>query len=310
MSNNTKLSNLPHLLDSTGNFKVGAGMTVAPDGTLSSTGGGGGVTSIAGATGALTLGTGLNLTGSILSSTTTGGVTNINGVTGAITLGTGLAITGSTLSSTSSSIPPGISIGPLQVFTTAGAYTSSKPTGANQAIITVYGSGGGGGSGGYSYLGGHGGQGGFCQSTLSISASSLSGTIGQGGTGSTNLSAGGNGTAGTSTTCITGLGTMLANGGGGGSYYLTIGSNGSSSGGQTNITGIWNATYTYTPPAITGYDSLGNPIYSSASIAGPSYVPVNNGQSGGLAGTDVGGNPTYQYATNGINGKVTIQWTT
>lgn len=128
----------------------------------------------------------------------------------------------------------------VQVFTTTGANTWTKPTGISKVIVEVQGAGGGGGGAGTvnEAAGGGGGAGGYTRELIDVTGtSSETATVGAGGT--AGASTGGNGgTGGTSS-----FGAYCSATGGGGGEGSTDTSNhpggagGAGSGGSFNIDG-------------------------------------------------------------------------
>lgn len=202
----------------------------------------------------------------------------------AITLGTGLSMSGTTLNSTG-----GISQVVTQVFTSSGTYTPTS--GMKYCVVEVVGGGGGGGgtqsaSGGG---GGGGGSGGYSRETIDAATIGASQSVTIGAAGSAGTSGGGSaGTGGT-----TSLGSLLqATGGTGGAGWVSgsaptfrLGGNaGVGSGGSVNLAGEEGGTSLITGTAGTGVAGRG----ASSHLGGGKREIIGTASAGQAGGANTG----------------------
>lgn len=194
----------------------------------------------------------------------------------------------------------------VQVFTTTGANTWTKPVGINSVRVIVAGAGGGGAGAAASEVAAGGGGGGYAEEFIDVTGtSSETATVGAGGTaGSAGNNAGGVG--GTSS-----LGSLLsATGGVGGPAHSGVSPGGGGAGGVGtggDINGVGGAggpahISTNATGGVGGgsrFGGGGETVNSSAGVAGGNFGGGGSGASGGAAAARVGG--------TGANG-VVIVW--
>lgn len=171
-----------------------------------------------------------------------------------------------------------------QLYTTAGSYSWTVPSGVTSACVVCVGGGGGGGA---SNPGSGGGAGGLCwKNSIAVTAgNSYSVSVGAGGTGangSTNPSNGGN------SSLTVGATVPTANGGGGGRIGVqwTGNTGGSFSGGDGGGAGGMGGYYNATSGGYGGGGGAGG--YSGSGGQGGDAVAATNGSGGGGAGGSQG----------------------
>jgi hypothetical protein len=221
-----------------------------------------------------------------------GGVLSVGGSVGAITLGAGLSIASNILNTTGATAATPTT----QTFTTSGTWT--KPTNCRFIKVRVLGGGGGsGGTGAFSLspkIGCGGCGGGYAEGIFAVSSvSTATVTVGAGGTaGASTPTAGG--TGGTSSFVGTGI-NISATGGTGGAARAAAGgvapseNGGVGSGGYLSIKG---------GPGITPA-SLNSASGGSSFLIGPAFCPATAGNLGS-SGYGPGAGAAGGYATTGV----------
>lgn len=227
-----------------------------------------------------------------------------------ITLGTGLSMSGTTLSSSN--------ITTVAVYSTPGTYSVPRPSGSMTVFLCV-GAGGGGGSGHAHVSGARGGGGGGAGGGVSIAEyrtsdlpTTFSVTVGQGGTGGLGVLANNNGNAGTagtaSTVTVSSVNYAFAAGGAGGAGGTGSGGTGGAAGtaGDSLFPGGAGGTGGQTSVAPAVSNSTGAP--GGGGGGGLQSTTTYNGAAGGrrcsigTAGTAGGGNGSNIGALWGSGG--------
>jgi fibronectin-binding autotransporter adhesin len=165
----------------------------------------------------------------------------------------------------------------VDVFTTAGANTWTKPSNVADVYVEVWGGGEGGITGGANNSGGGGGGGGYSAALTGVDGNETA-TVGAAGT--ANGGDGGN-------SSFTTDGTSVAANGGSGASGLTGGSGGTASGGDLNLTGGAGGT-TQTGDGVTGGDGGNSPLGGAGGAGGPGGN-IAGANVAGKAGTTPGG---------------------
>lgn len=186
----------------------------------------------------------------------------------------------------------------VQVFTTTGANTWTKPAGAKSVTVIVIGAGGGGGSGsrgttGVRSGGAGGGAGGYSEANFNAAVLGATETIivGAGGNGGTAVSADGNGNNGSNGSKSAFGDYLRASGGAGGEGGSATGASGGSGGPGNKSTGGAGASASSSGG---GGSNAGNANY--ASIGGGSGGGINTGGASSNGG-DGGGSILYMNSS-------------
>ena len=204
----------------------------------------------------------------------------------AITIGSGLSMSGTTLAVTSSSNVNTIT---RQVFTSSGTYTPSS--GLLYAEIEIVGGGGGGGgvaATSSNCAGGGGGAGGYAKKEVSAATIGASQTVTIGASGTAGSSSGGTGGSG-GTTSVGALVSATGGSGGVGSSGTSAsgGNGGSGSSGDVNMNGsdggTSNVNSASTSMTISGYG--GSSVFSGSRRG----LILSTGNSNGLSGQSSSG---------------------
>jgi hypothetical protein len=196
----------------------------------------------------------------------------------------------------------------IQVFTTPGAYTWTKPVGAKSVHVAVISGGGGGGSGqmsaAVSPASGGGGGGAGARSFVTLSASLLgafeNGNVGSGGAGGasvTSVGLGNNGSPGTPSNF--GLWAYADRGGNGTGGALGVGGSAGSGGGRAIFVGGTGANGSATAGGTNAGINTGAGGGGGGGGGTPGSVTAGAGGTGGLA-TSYNGSATAPAA--GVNG--------
>ena len=220
------------------------------------------------------------------------------------TTSSGVSITG-TLSGNGSGLTNTGGFKSMQVFTSTGTSTWTKPSGINTVKVYVTGGGGGGGPTNNDDMSNGGGAGGTAIEVIDVSSvSSVTVTVGAGGTGAPNDTTNNNSTGGTSS-----FGSYCS-ATGGGRFDITWalgGRGGTATGGDINISGS---------DGIGGLiDTTGN--YQAAGSGGASFwgqggrggvrISTNAGRNGIAPGSGGGGGADNEGGRNGAPGIVVVE---